>query len=165
MWGKEEGEEGGRGGRRWEGKGEGGGRGWILQDIEYLGRDLRLAAGGRVTGGCILGARLLHHPPVVVEDRECPSAWRAVLVGLYGGSTGAVAKTGISSYQIMAATVERERDRRRRDQCAERADVLFVHDDRQISSAQAHVHPILLVGGGLAGVGGMEDVLARAVSL
>ncbi len=60
-------------------------RGGILEDIEYLGRDLRLVAGGRIPRRRIFRTRLLYHPPIIIEDRECPCAWRTVLVCLYGG--------------------------------------------------------------------------------
>jgi len=64
--------------------------GGILEDIEYLGRDLRLVAGGRIPRRRILRTGLLYRPPVVVGDRECPGAWCAVLICLHGGATGTI---------------------------------------------------------------------------
>ena len=46
-----------------------------------------------------------------------------------------------------------------------RLSLLFVHDYGKVGGAQTHIHPFLLMGGGLAWGGGVENVLARAVSL
>ena len=59
-----------------------------------------LAAGGVPRRG-VLGAGLLDHPPVVVEDRECEVTWCAVFVFFDSRATSTILSKEISRLLLM----------------------------------------------------------------
>ena len=79
--------------------------GVILEDGEYLRRDLSLVARGRVARRRIFWAGLLHHPPIVVEDREGESAGGTVLIGFHGGTASAEESEKRVRWEVLMDTV------------------------------------------------------------